>query len=87
MIEVSVVYSDEKQIEKVREFNNDSLTFNFIDISTRKGKKEGWKVKNYFAARLDPFAAIYKDGKPIKVFYSEAGDVITDLKQYLDEQM
>ena len=42
MIEVSVVYSDEKQIEKVREFSNDSLTFNFIDISTKKeGKMDG----------------------------------------------
>ena len=84
MIEVSVVYSDEKQIEKVREFNNDSLTFNFIDISTRKGKKDGWALKNYWGARLDPLAVVSRDTKPIKVFYSEAENVIDNLISYLN---
>ena len=42
MIEVSVVYSDEKQIEKVREFSNDSLTFNLLILVLRKeGKMDG----------------------------------------------
>ena len=83
MIEVSVVYSDEKQIEKVREFSNGSLTFNFIDITTKKGKKEGWALKNYFAAKLDPFAVVYKGDKPIKAFYSEAENTIDSLLSYL----
>ena len=86
MIEVSIVYNDEKQIEKVREFNDDSLTFNFIDIYTKKGKKIGKSLKNYFGARLDPFAIVYKDGKPIKAFYSESGDVCKELLNYLNNK-
>lgn len=84
MIEVSIVYSDEKQIEKVREFNNDSLTFNFIDITTKKGKKDGWALKNYFGAKLDPFAVVSRDNKPVKAFYSEAESVIDNLISYLN---
>lgn len=83
MIEVSVVYSDEKQIEKVREFSNDSLTFNFIDISTKKGRKDGWALKNYWGASLDPFAIVLKSGKPIKAFYSEHEDSMSALYNYL----
>ena len=83
MIEVSVVYSDEKQIEKVREFSNDSLTFNFIDISTKKGRKDGWALKNYWGAKLDPFAIVIKGNKPIKAFYSESENVSEGLFNYL----
>lgn len=83
MIEVSVVYSDEKQIEKVREFSDDSLTLNFIDISTKKGRKDGWALKNYWGASLDPFAIVLKNGKPIKAFYSEYENIIDKLYNYL----
>lgn len=86
MIEVSIVYSDEKQIKKVREFNNDSLTFNFIDIRTKKGKKSGWSLKNYWGASLDPFAIVSKNEKPIKAFYSESENVIEELLNYLNKQ-
>lgn len=86
MIEVSIVYSDEKQIEKVREFSNDSLTFNFIDISTKKGRKEGWALKNYWGSKLDPFAIVIKGSKPIKAFYSESTNVPEALIQYLKER-
>lgn len=85
MIEVFVVYNNDKQIEKVRELDNDSLTFHFIDITTRKGKKQGWFIKNKFAAKLDPFAVIYKGRNPIKVFYSESGNSIEELIQFLEE--
>lgn len=86
MIEVSIVYNDEKQVEKVREFNNDSLTFNFVDICTRKGKKEGWALKNYWGAKTDPFALVLKSNKPIKAFYSENCDVINELLNYLNNK-
>lgn len=87
MIEVFIVYNEEKQIEKVREFKGDSLTFNFIDINTRKGKKEGWSLKNYYGAKLNPFILIKKDDKPIKAFYSETGEnTIQNLLNFLDNE-
>ena len=73
-----LISSDEKQIKKVRELNNNSLTFNFIDIRTKKGKKSGWSLKNYWGAALDPFAIVSKNEKPIKAFYSESeNEVLT----------
>ena len=87
MIEISIVYNNEKQIEKVRGLGNDSLTFNFIDITTKKGKKDGWALKNYWGARLDPLAVVSKDNKPIKVFYSEAENVIDNLISYLNGEI
>lgn len=86
MIEVSIVYSDEKQVEKVRDLDNSSLTFNFIDIGTRKGKKDGWALKNYWGASLDPFAIVLKSGKPIKAFYSESENVSDRLLEYLNNK-
>lgn len=83
MIEVYITYSDIKQMEKVKELDNSSLTFHFIDSLSKKGKKESWSLKSYWGAKLDPFALVVKDDKPIKVFYSEATDVINDLNIYL----
>ena len=88
MIEISIVYNNEKQIEKVRELDNDSLTFNFIDITTKKGKKDGWALKNFFGAIKDPFIMCYNNGVPIKGFWSEASDnVIDNLISYLNGEM
>lgn len=83
MIKIFITYSDIKQIEKVKELENDSLTFCFIDSLSKKGKKESWSLKSHWGAKLDPFALVTKDDKPIKVFYSEATDVINDLNIYL----
>lgn len=79
MIDIYIVYDNDKQIEKVRNLNNESLTFHFVDITTRKGKKEGWRIKNGWSARLNPFILTIKDGTPVKAFYSE------DKKNPIDE--
>ncbi len=83
MTEVFIVYNDDKQIEKVKEIHNESLTFHFINTNDGKGKKEGLKLKNYWAAKLEPFAIILQNGKPIKAFYSEYENIIDKLYNYL----
>lgn len=86
-MDIYVVYSDEKQIELLK--NTDikgSPYFHLINDQTFKGKKEAWKVKSSLSARLSPFAAIYENDKPIKAFYSEADDnIIQSLINYLNE--
>lgn len=81
MIEVFLTYTDKLEIEQV--IDNNSITFHFIDILSNKGKKEGWKLKNYWGAKKDPFAAIIENSKPIKLFYSEAENVIESLNNYI----
>ncbi len=86
MTDVFVVYDDLKQIEKLKDTSRYSLEFHFIDSETKKGKKEAWKIKSHYAAKLNPFAVILDNNKPIKAFYTEAEDVVDSLINYLDGQ-
>ncbi len=83
MTDVIVIYNDPKQIEEFKD-NTYSLDFKFIDSKTKKGKKEAFRIKSHYAAKLDPFAVILDNNKPIKAFYSEAEDVIDSLIKYLN---
>lgn len=83
MTDVIIVYNEPKQIEEFE--NNQTLKFKFIDSKTTKGKKEAMRVKYHYAARLEPFAVILDNSKPIRAFYSEAEDVIKALSDYLKE--
>lgn len=79
---ITVVYNDDKQIEKVRDL--ESLTF--LDLNTKKGRKEGIALKRYWGARADPFAVIYEDDKPVKVLYSEADNVCDAIWDYINQK-
>ena len=82
MVKVIVVYDNPKQIVELSKYDN----IQFIDIMTSKGKKEGWRVKSHWGAKLDPFAIVSNnEDKPVKAFYSEAEDVICSLIKYLEE--
>lgn len=72
MIKISIVYDDSEQLKEFKdsEFKNSYLV-DYIDTTTRHGKKEGYKLKNYWGAKTNPFCIIYKGDTPKKVFYSE----------------
>lgn len=54
-----------------------------IDEGTLKGKKEAYKIKSKFAARMTPFIGIIdEDGKIQKGFYSEASTNV--FKDFID---
>lgn len=89
-MEIYVTYNAEAQLKKLTELEKDegiskSSSFYFIDSESKKGKKESWALKSYWGARLDPFAIIMEDDKPVKAFYSEAEDVIEGLRNYLQK--
>lgn len=81
MVNVTIVYDDLEQIKDFKDTT--SYKFKFIDSKSRKGKKEAWRVKNYYGAKLDPFVVILDNEKPIKAFYSEAEDVINSLTKFI----
>lgn len=82
-MEITLVYNDPKQIECI-EVNKYPHTFKFVDSVSKKSKKEAWRVKSYYGAKLDPFALVMDGIRPIKAFYTEAEDVIDSLIKYLD---
>ncbi len=84
MTDVFVVYNNEEQLNRIGDTSKYTLIFHFIDAMAKKGKKEAYRLKSHYAARLDPFAVILDKNKPIKAFYSEAEDVIDSLIKYLN---
>ena len=84
MTDVIVIYSDKSQIDRIGDTSKYTPIFHFVDSLARKSKKEAWRIKSYYGAKLDPFAVILDDEKPIKAFYTEAEDVIDSLIKYLN---
>ena len=84
MTDIIVVYSDKSQLDRIGDTSKYTPIFHFIDSLAKKSKKEAWRIKSYYGAKLDPFAVILDDKKPIKAFYTEAEDVINSLIKYLN---
>lgn len=84
--DVYLVYNDDNHIKQIGDTLKVSPFFHFIDDRTRKGKKDSWKIKGGFGAKLTPFAVVYEGEKPLRAFYSETGeDIIKSLIEYLNE--
>ena len=84
MMNIIVVYSDKSQLDRIGDTSKYTPIFLFFDSLAKKSKKEAWRIKSYYGAKLDPFAVILDDKKPIKAFYTEAEDVIDSLTKYLN---
>lgn len=83
-LNITIVYNDDKQLEllKKEEFST-SPFFTFIDERNHQGRKDGFKLKNYWGTRLCPLVEIKNKDKVIKVFYSEDRDAVEQLIEYL----
>lgn len=86
-MEVYIIYNDDQTLKELGDTSDLKVSpfFHFIDDRTRKGRKDAWKIKGGFGAKLTPFAVVYEGEKPIKAFYSEAENVIESLIKYLNE--
>ena len=84
MTDIIVVYNDKSQLDRIGDTSKYTPIFHFVDSLAKKSKKEAWRIKSYYGAKLDPFAVILDDEKSIKAFYTEAEDVIDSLIKYLN---
>lgn len=80
-MDVFITYSNESQLEKVKEIKDPSLTFHFIN--SIKDKRKARMLKSHWGANSDPFILITDNNTPVKAFYTEAGDSIQSLIQYI----
>ena len=84
-MDVYIVYNNDEVLKKLGGTLKVSPFFHFVDDRTQKGKKDSWKIKGGFGAKLTPFAVVYEGEKPLKAFYSETGEnVIDSLIDYLN---
>lgn len=87
--DVYIVYNDENQIKKIGGTYTLKVSpfFHFINDTTRKGKREAYKLKSEWGSRLTPFILCTNGEKAVKAFYSETDiDVINSLIRYLNNE-
>ncbi len=84
MIDIYIVYSDSTKLDILNRIDKTSYFLHLIDDQTLHGKKEAFKLKSFYGAKLSPFALIELNGKVIKAFYSEAEDVFESLVNYIN---
>ena len=58
----------------------------FINIDTVKGKKEGWKLMNYYGTTTFPFIELEIDESNRIPFYSEKGNAIKQFINYINNE-
>lgn len=85
--DVYIVYNNDDTIKGIGDTFKVSPFFHFIDSRTLKGRKEAFKLKGKFAAKLDPFAVCMNKDTAVKAFYTEAdSDIIKSLINYLNDE-
>ena len=58
----------------------------FINIDTVKGKKEGWKLMNYYGTTTFPFIELEIDESNRIPFYSERGNAVGQFINYINNE-
>ena len=82
----NIVYSDDKD-RKLLELvpNNFPIFINFINFNSGTGRKEAYKIKGRWGAKLNPFVEILDDKNEIvRCFYSENGNAIFKMVNWLN---
>jgi len=85
-MKVTVIYNNIKDKEFLDKINLEIPFFvEYIDVNTVRGKKEGWKVMNYYGTNKFPFVELELDRveNKYKPFYSENGNAVGQLINYL----
>ena len=83
-MKVKVVFENKKDKELVELVKFSTPFFvEYIDTTTRKGKKESFKIKNQYSAKLNPFVVILDDKDNfIRCFWSENGNAVQQFINY-----
>lgn len=85
-MEAIVVYDNNKDRELLNLADSKFPIFiHYIDFNTKKGRKEAYRVKSHWAAKMNPFVVLQDEGKIVKIFYSEKDNAIQQLINYLND--
>jgi len=82
-----VVYKDLKDKEFLDLVDLKTPIFvEFINVDTLKGKKEGWKLMNYYGTTTFPFVELEIDESNRIPFYGERGNAIGQFINFLNNE-
>ena len=77
-MKVKLIYNNNKDKEFMSLIETKTPFFiDFINMNTLNGRKEGFKILNYWSAKKLPFIVVEDLEKPV-VFYSEIGELATN---------
>lgn len=87
-MKVKLVYDNDKDKEFMSLIEIKTPFFiDYIDMNSLNGRKEGFKVLNYWSARKLPFIEVTNDkDKLIKVFYSEIGNSVNQFIKWYERK-
>ncbi len=82
---VKVVYDNIKDKEFLDKISLETPIFvEYIDINSKSGKKDGWKIMNYYGTKKFPFIEITLEDNTEIPLYSERGNAVGQLINYLN---
>ena len=85
-MEAIVIYDNKKDRELLDLIDSKFPIFiEYIDYNTVSGRKEAFKIKSHWSAKMNPFIVVQDGEKIIKVFYSEKNNAINQLINFLNE--
>lgn len=87
-MKVKLVYDNDKDKEFMSLIEVKTPFFiDYIDMNSLNGRKEGFKVLNYWSAKELPFIEVTNDeDKLIKVFYSEIGNSVNQFIKWYERK-
>lgn len=87
-MKVKLVYDNDKDKEFMSLIEIKTPFFiDYIDMNSLNGRKEGFKVLNYWSAKKLPFIEVTNDeDKLIKVFYSEIGNSVNQFIKWYERK-
>lgn len=84
---VKLVYKDNRDRDFINLLDFKVPIFiEYINVNTNKGKKEGWKLMNYYGTTMFPFIELEISEDNKVPFYSENGYSINQLHKYLTNE-
>ena len=87
MIEISITYSNTEDYNRLLILEIGPYYIHDYDMLTKSGKSKGWKLKNEWGAKKDPFILVSIEDKVLKCFYSESNsDIISELEEWFKEK-
>ena len=89
MMEAIIVYDNNKDRELLELIDSKFPIFiHYINFNTVKGRKEAYRIKSEWGAKMNPFVVIEHDSSETlpQVFYTESGsNAIQQLINYLND--
>lgn len=84
-MKIKVAYENKKDKELL-ELNQSTTPYfiEYIDVTTKTGLKDSYKLKSLYGARLNPFIVVYDDeDKFVQCFWSENGNAVQQFINWL----